>query len=126
MTIAVWPPCLTLFLLGDALTGADAGAASMGSVSTVIAIAPPPAGGTPTGLFLAAYLGIGVPILASGLASQFVSGQTAVLGLAALLTFVAAVASRKLTAGQAAATGRPVRRNPREAAASPSDRHSGE
>lgn len=49
VTIAVWLPSLTLFLLGGALAGAGAGAAFKGSISTVIAIAPPRPPGGDTG-----------------------------------------------------------------------------
>src|SRR5712691_2740683 len=95
VTIAVWLPSLTLFLLGGALAGAGAGAAFKGSVSTVIAIAPPTRRGeTLAGLFLAAYFGIAVPVLGLGLATQFVSAQIALLGFAAVLVAVAAMASR--------------------------------
>lgn len=100
VTIAVWLPSLILFLLGGALAGAGAGAAFKGSVSTVIAIAPPTRRGeTLAGLFLAAYFGIAVPVLGLGLATQFVSAQTAVLGFAAVLVAVAAMASSRLAAG---------------------------
>jgi MFS family permease len=96
VTIAVWLPSLTLFLLGGALAGAGAGAAFKGSISTVIAIAPPVARGeTLAGLFLAAYFGIAVPVLGLGVATQIVSVQIAVLGFAAVLVAVAVVASSK-------------------------------
>jgi hypothetical protein len=100
VTIAVWLPSLTLFLLSGALAGAGAGAAFKGSVSTVIAIAPPTRRGeTLAGLFLAAYFGIAVPVLGLGVATQFVSARTAVLGFAAVLVAVAAMASSSLAAG---------------------------
>jgi hypothetical protein len=112
VTIAVWLPSLTFFLLGGAVAGAGAGAAFKGSVSTVIAIAPATRRGeTLAGLFLAAYFGIAVPVLGLGLATQFVSTQTAVLGFAAVLA-VAAIASRKLAAGRAITDRRPGRRIP--------------
>jgi MFS family permease len=120
VTTSVWLPSLMLFLLG----GAGAGAAFKGSISIVIAIAPAARRGeTLAGVFLAAYFGIAVPVLGLGLATQYVSAQTAVLGFAAALVAVAAVASRKLAAGHG---GPPGRRNPRQAEASPGARHSGE
>src|SRR6266566_5063174 len=80
VTIAVWLPSLTLFLLGGALAGAGAGAAFKGSVSAVIAIAPHARRGeTLAGLFLAAYFGIAVPVPGLGLATQFVSARIALL-----------------------------------------------
>ena len=78
----------------------SAGAAFKGSLSTVIAIAPPARRGeTLAGLFLAAYFGIAVPVLGLGLATQFVSAQIAVLGFAAVLSAVAVMASSRLAAG---------------------------
>jgi MFS family permease len=107
VTIAVWLPSLTLFLLGGALAGACAGAAFKGSISTVIAIAPPGRRGeTLAGLFLAAYFGIAVPVLGLGVATQFVSAQIAVLGFAVVLVAVAAMASRRPAPAAASGPGR--------------------
>jgi MFS family permease len=97
VTIAVWLPSLPLFLLGGAVAGAGAGATFKGSVSMVIAIAPAGRRGeTLAGLFLAAYFGIAAPVLGLGLATQFVSAQVAVLGFAAVLVAVAAMAIARL------------------------------
>jgi len=48
------------------------------------------------GLFLAAYIGLVVPVLGLGIATQLVSTQVAVLGLAAVLSVVVAAVSVKL------------------------------
>jgi hypothetical protein len=109
VTIAVWLPSLTLFLLGGTLAGAGASAAFKGGVSTVIAIAPVARRGeTLAGLFLAAYFGIAVPVSALAWPAQLVSAQAAVPGFAAVLAAAAAAASRTLAAGQAAAGRRPA------------------
>jgi len=101
VTVAVWLPSLPLLLTGGALAGGGAGAAFKGSVSTVISIAPPQARGEAlAGLFLAAYLGLAVPVLGLGLATQLVSTQAAVLGFAAVLLIVVALVSRRLRAGR--------------------------
>lgn len=106
VTAAVWLPSLTLLLIGGALAGGGAGTAFKGSISTVIAVAPRRARGEAlAGLFLAAYIGLAVPVVALGIATQLLSTQVAMLGFAAVLLAVIGLASRRLT-GQAAAGSR--------------------
>jgi predicted MFS family arabinose efflux permease len=102
ITAAVWLPSLALLLIGGALAGGGAGVAFKGSVSTVISIAPPRARGEAlAGLFLAAYVGLAVPVLGLGVATQLLSAQVSVLGFAAVLLAVVAVVARRLRAGVA-------------------------
>ena len=102
VTAAVWLPSLPLLLIGGALAGAGAGAAFKASISTVISIAPPQARGEAlAGLFLAAYVGLTVPVLGLGIATQLVSARSAVLGFAAVLLAVVGVVARRLHAGRA-------------------------
>jgi MFS family permease len=101
VTVAVWLPSLALLLAGGAVAGGGAGAAFKGSISTVISIAPPQARGEAlAGLFLAAYIGLAVPVLGLGVATQLFSTRDAVLGFAAVLLAVVAAVSRKLRAGR--------------------------
>jgi MFS family permease len=101
VTAAVWLPSLPLLLIGGALAGAGAGAAFKGSISTVISIAPPQARGEAlAGLFLAAYVGLTVPVLGLGVATQLVSAQVSVLGFAAVLLAVVALVARRLRAAR--------------------------
>ncbi len=101
ITVAVWLPSLGLLLAGGVVAGAGAGAAFKGSISVVIAIAPADARGEAlAGLFLAAYIGLTVPVVGLGLATQLLSTPAAVLGFAAvLLAVVAAVSVRLLGRG---------------------------
>lgn len=97
VTVAVWLPSLALLLIGGALAGGGAGAAFKGSISTVISIAPDRARGEAlAGLFLAAYVGLVVPVLGLGIATQLVNTQVAVLGFAAVLLLVVAAVSVRL------------------------------
>ncbi len=99
VTVAVWSPSLALLLLGGALAGAGAGAVFKGGISTVLGIAPDAAKGEAlAGLFLAAYLGLAVPVIALGFATQAFSARTALLGFSALLVVVIALVARKLLA----------------------------
>jgi hypothetical protein len=101
VTVAVWLPSLAVLLIGGALAGGGAGAAFKGSISTVISIAPPQARGEAlAGLFLAAYIGLVVPVLGLGLATQLLSTQVAVAGFAAVLLAAVAVVARRLRTGR--------------------------
>jgi len=102
VTAAIWQPSLPLLLVGGALGGAGAGAVFKGSISTVLGIAPAQSRGEAlAGLFLAAYLGLAVPVLGLGLATQAFSTRTALVGFSAVLAVViAAVARRLLQSGR--------------------------
>lgn len=97
VTVAIWNPSLPLLLAGGALAGAGAGAVFKGSISTVLDIAPAHARGEAlAGLFLTAYLGLAVPVLSLGLATQAFSARTALLGFSAALAVILAVVARRL------------------------------
>lgn len=99
VVVAVWVPNLALFLVGGVLAGAGAGAAFKGSVSIVLAVAAPEGRGEAlAGLFLAAYLGLSVPVVALGLAAQLVSLPVALSGYAVVLAAVLAVVGPRLFA----------------------------
>ena len=84
------------------LAGGGAGAAFKGSVTTVLGIARPGARGEAlAGLFLAAYVGLAVPVVALGAATQLLSARVAVLGFAVLLVTVVALVSRRLLSSSA-------------------------
>jgi MFS family permease len=103
VTVAVWVTSLPLLLIGGVLAGAGGGATFKGAVSTVIAIAPPQARGESlAGFFLAAYLGLAVPVVGLGVATQYLSAGVALLIFAAvLLAALAGVARRLLSAAAA-------------------------
>jgi MFS family permease len=96
VTAGTWAASLAAFLAGGAIAGAGVGMLFGGAVSTVVAVsAAGSRGETLAGLFLAAYLGLVVPVLGLGLATTFVSGRVALIGfVAALLAVIAAVGAR--------------------------------
>jgi MFS family permease len=97
VTVAVWNASLPLLLAGGALGGAGAGAVFKGGISTVLEIAPSRARSEAlAGLFLAAYLGLAVPVIALGVATQAFSARTALLGFSVLLAAIIALVARKL------------------------------
>jgi len=86
VTTAVWTVSLPLLLAGGALAGAGAGAVFKGSVSTVINIAPAGSRGEAlAGLFLASYLGLAIPVVGLGVATQYLSAPVALLVFSAAL-----------------------------------------
>ncbi|HVW42871.1 MAG TPA: MFS transporter [Amycolatopsis sp.] len=99
VVVAVWVPSLALFLIGGVLAGAGSGTAFKGCVSIVLSIAAPERRGEAlAGLFLAAYIGLTVPVLGLGLAAQLVPIAVALLGFGALLLAVLGVVARPLVA----------------------------
>jgi hypothetical protein len=99
VTVAVQLPSLALFLVGGVLAGGGAGASFKGCVSIVLSVAPPEGRGEAlAGLFLAAYVGLAVPVVALGLATQLVSIQVALAGFAVLLLAILGLVSRRLFA----------------------------
>jgi MFS family permease len=97
VTVAAWVTSLPLLLIGGVLAGAGAGATFKGTVATVIAIAPERTRGEAlAGLFLAAYLGLAVPVIGLGIATQYLSAPDALLIFAAALLVALAAVSRRL------------------------------
>lgn len=97
VTVAVWLPSLALFLVGAVLAGAGAGAGFKGSVGVVLGLASRESRGEAlAGLFLAAYTGLAVPVLALGVATQILDLRVALLGFTAALLLILAVVVRRL------------------------------
>jgi MFS family permease len=97
VTVAVWLPSLALLLVGGLVAGAGAGATFKGAVATVIGIAPEQSRGEAlAGLFLAAYLGLAVPVIGLGIATQYLSAPDALLIFVAALLVALAAVSRRL------------------------------
>jgi hypothetical protein len=96
VTAAAWLPSVALFLVGGVIAGAGAGATFKTSITTVLSIAPAGARGeTLSGLFVAAYLGLTVPVVGLGIATQFVTTKAAILGFAAVLIVAVAAVGRR-------------------------------
>lgn len=97
VTAAVWLPSLGLFVAGGMAAGAGAGVLFKGTVSTVVSLAEPHRRGEAlAGLFLAAYIGLAVPVLGLGVGTLYVSQRLALLGFATLLIAICAAVSRRL------------------------------
>jgi MFS family permease len=86
--LALWlpTPSLALFLIGGVAFGAGAGSVFKGAVATVIAVAEPARRAEAlSGLFLAGYIGLAVPVVGLGLLTQEVEPRVALLIFAVVL-----------------------------------------
>ncbi|MGI5176951.1 MFS transporter [Dactylosporangium sp. CA-152071] len=97
LTAGVWAASLPVFLLGGAVAGGGAGALLKGAVSTVVDMASPATRGEAlAAVFLGGYLGLAVPVLGLGVATQFLPARVALLGFAAVTVLVTALAGHRL------------------------------
>ncbi len=109
--LAVWlpSPSLALFIAGGVVIGAGSGAIFKGGVGTVMSISPPERiAESLTGVFLAAYVGISLPVVGAGITlARHVTPKVTILGFAIAVTVGIAVAAIKLLTP--ATTAAPVR-----------------
>jgi MFS family permease len=98
--LAVWlrPPSLALFIAGGALIGAGSGAIFKGAVGTVMSISPPEhVAESLTGVFLAAYVGISLPVVGAGITlARHVTPKVTILGFAIAVSVGIAASAVKL------------------------------
>jgi MFS family permease len=109
---AVWlsAPSLALFIIGGAITGAGGGAVFKGAVGTVIRISPPETRAEAlAGTYLAAFVGLSVPIVGAGVALAEGVGPRVTLLAFAIAVAVGIVASAiKLLGGTRGPVPRPA------------------
>ncbi len=97
VTLSMFVVSLPLFLVGGVAAGAGIGVLFKGSVSTVAALSSPTSRGEAlAGLFLAGYVGLVVPVLILGAATQFVATRYALLGFSAAVLVISVAAGRRL------------------------------
>ena len=105
---AVWlpAPSLTLFMIGGAVIGAGAGAIFKGAVGTVIRIARPESRAEAlSGVFLAGFVGMSVPIVGAGIAlAEGVSPRVTLLAFAIAVAIGIVASAIKLLPGPARRT----------------------
>ncbi|MDT8913401.1 MFS transporter [Amycolatopsis sp. PS_44_ISF1] len=103
LPISVLVPTLWLFFAGSVLAGAGLGLGFRASVGTVAALADPRARGEVlAALFLAAYAGLVVPVLAIGLALVWVPSPVALLGFSVAELVLLGFSARRAFGGAAA------------------------
>jgi MFS family permease len=100
---AVWlpSPSLALFIIGGAAAGAGGGAIFKGAVGTVISMSRPETrAGALAGTYLAAFVGLSVPIVGAGVAlASGISPRVTLLGFAIAVATGIVVSAMKLLGG---------------------------
>ena len=82
---AMWSANLAMFVIGGVITGAGAGMVFKGSLGVVASTASAGARAEAlAGFFLGAYIGLSVPVIGLGVATQYVAARDAMLVFAAL------------------------------------------
>jgi MFS family permease len=109
---AVWlaAPSLALFLIGGAVSGAGGGAIFRGAVGTVLSVSPPETRAEAlAGIYLAAFVGLSVPIVGAGVAlADGVSPRVTLLAFAIAVAIGIIVSAIKLLPGPHARAPRPA------------------
>jgi MFS family permease len=98
--LAVWlhSPSLALFIAGGAVIGGGSGAIFKGAVGTVMSISPPERiAESLTGVFLATYVGISLPVVSAGITlARHVTPKVTILGFGIAITLGIAAAAPTL------------------------------
>jgi dipeptide/tripeptide permease len=98
--LAVWlhSPSLALFIAGGVMIGAGSGAIFKGAVGTVMSVSPPERiAESLTGVFLAAYVGISLPVVGAGITlARHVTPKVTILGFAIAVSVGIAASAIKL------------------------------
>jgi MFS family permease len=93
--VAMWIPSLAAFIVGGVVTGAGAGLVFRAALVAAGATAPQEARAEVlAGFFLGAYVGLSVPVIGLGVATQYVSARAAMLVFVVIVA-VATVASTR-------------------------------
>jgi MFS family permease len=102
----MWLPSLPVFVIGGIITGAGGGLVVRGSLVAAAGTAPPESRAEVlAGYFLGAYIGLSVPVIALGVATEYVAARDVMLVFVALAIAAIAYSARAV-----------IRRTPRTAA----------
>ncbi len=92
---AMWSDSLAMFIVGGLITGAGAGMVIKGALATVVSTAPRGSRAEVlAGFFLGAYVGLSVPLLGLGVATQYIPARDAMLAFAAVAVVAIAASVR--------------------------------
>ncbi|MEU6322791.1 MFS transporter [Streptomyces sp. NPDC047009] len=95
----MWLPSLAMFVIGGVLTGAGGGLAFRSALTAAGATAPPESRAEALAFFfLGAYLGLSVPVVALGIATQYVSARVVMLGFVVIVGAAVALGVRSVRA----------------------------
>lgn len=86
LTAGMWLPSLAMFIVGGVIVGAGAALAFRGGLTAAAGTAPPESRAEVlAAFFLGAYVGLSVPVVILGVATQYVSARSAMVVFAALV-----------------------------------------
>jgi predicted MFS family arabinose efflux permease len=95
LVVGMWLPSLVVFVLGGAVAGAGAGLVFRGALAGATSTAPPRARAEVlAGFFLGAYLGLSVPVVGLGIATQWMPPREAMLAFVALVSTAVIISVR--------------------------------
>jgi MFS family permease len=101
ITAALSQAGMALFLAGTVVGGVAVGAVFLGSLATASRLAPPgQRGQVISAFFVACYAGLIIPVVAVGVATEFISDFTAVLALSILLAGLCLFAFARIRDGR--------------------------
>jgi MFS family permease len=86
LTGGMWLPSLTMFVIGGIVTGAGGGLVFRGALVAAGSTAPPEARAEVlAGYFLGAYVGLSVPVIGLGVATQYAPARDVMLGFVVIV-----------------------------------------
>jgi MFS family permease len=95
LAAGMWLPSLPVFIIGGVVSGAGGGLVFRGALATAGATAPPQSRAeVMAGYFLGAYLGLSLPVVGLGIATQFASARAVMVVFAAIVAAAVVLSSR--------------------------------
>jgi MFS family permease len=95
----MWLPSLAMFVIGGVVTGAGGGLVFRGALTAVGSTAPPDSRAEVlAGFFLGAYIGLSVPVVGLGIATQYVPARTAMLAFVVIAALAVVLCGRSVSA----------------------------
>jgi MFS family permease len=99
LVAGMWLPSLAVFIIGGIAAGAGGGLVFRGALAVAGSMAPEEARAEVlAGYFLGAYVGLSAPVVALGVATQYVASRDAMLVFAALVSMAVIVSVRAVIA----------------------------
>jgi MFS family permease len=93
-TAGMWLPSLAVFVIGGIVTGAGGGVVVRGSLVAAASTAPPESRAEVlAGYFLGAYVGLSVPVIALGVATEYIAARDVMLVFVVLAAAAIAASS---------------------------------
>src|SRR6204780_2222293 len=94
-TVGMWLPSLPVFVIGGIVTGAGGGLVFRGSLVAAASTAPPESRAEVlAGFFLGAYIGLSAPVIALGVATEYLAARDVMLVFVVLAAIAIAAGAR--------------------------------